>query len=578
MLKAVDVINMDAGQAKYLGKQYIFVDSTNQLSFQEVISIEPGSFKPYTPENSQVEPGNTYWIKFYAHHEDSQGLIYIYFKMQLEDVSFFIPCGTDTFCKQQAGLSLPFSKWYLHYRKPFFVLPKGIPDTACCYFKINVQHKTGTGISFMHHRKFFNNEQTQLLFYGLFFGIIFIAAFFSLIFFIRMHEKAYLFYSLYVLSFALFAAVDWGLIIYVISGTGVAWSNDLYTIPFMMITVFLLLYAKHFIDTKKNMPAVNRVINICILARISIYIIGALFQLGVLYNPYIDNLLLLPAFIAAIISLKKRYKPARYLVLAFTVLYSGLLFHTFNYLFRDYSLRALFSIYKTGTVEIVLFSLALADRFRNLKNEKEDVQLREIKQLRENARLKEKYTIELENKVAERTDELEKANEKVRAMNEMLKSDNLKLALDVKNISRKRIMQSKVSFAEFKEIYPDKDSCFKFLEKLKWGNGFICKKCGNTKYSKGNAAYSRRCSRCGSIEQVTEGTIFKRIKFPITKAFYILFLLSLNRNISVDELSRTVDLRRQTCWYFKKKVLNVMQNSKRKSSNWPNYIFSKYQG
>ena len=128
-------------------------------------------------------------------------------------------------------------------------------------------------------------------------------------------------------------------------------------------------------------------------------------------------------------------------------------------------------------------------------------------------------------------------------------------------------MESKfksLSIFEFQERFPDKESCYRFLEELKWGNGFKCMKCGYSKSCKAHQAYSRQCNRCHTTVSVTSGTLFQGLKFSILKAFYIVYYVSTSKKgISSTELSRKLELRQKTAWFFKQKVMKAMQSSDR---------------
>lgn len=105
----------------------------------------------------------------------------------------------------------------------------------------------------------------------------------------------------------------------------------------------------------------------------------------------------------------------------------------------------------------------------------------------------------------------------------------------------------------------DKD-CLKYLARIKWRAGFCCPKCRNDNYCKGRKEFVRRCTRCKYEESVTSGTIFHKLKFPMLKAFYMVFFISTSKKgISSGELSRRVSLRQPTCWLFKRKVMHGMQ-------------------
>lgn len=193
--------------------------------------------------------------------------------------------------------------------------------------------------------------------------------------------------------------------------------------------------------------------------------------------------------------------------------------------------------------------------------------------------LLEKQKILLEEEVRVKTADLREANqhlheqaERIAHMNALLQHDNIKLEHDLKDLVEARVMQKRVSFQEFQKIYPDDEACYKFIDELKSSRDFHCKKCNHHKCSKG-VDYSRRCSRCNYIETINTGTIFAGIKFPISKAFYLLFLLSDGKHYTVGELSELVDLRQQTCWSFRKRIEERTSNlHQRNKDGWSHLI------
>ncbi len=115
---------------------------------------------------------------------------------------------------------------------------------------------------------------------------------------------------------------------------------------------------------------------------------------------------------------------------------------------------------------------------------------------------------------------------------------------------------------DFQSRFPDDESCYKYLEELKWSEGYTCKKCENKNYCKGDKPFTRQCTKCNNIESVTSGTLFHKVKFSLLKSFYIIYYLSTNKKgISSTELSRKLGLRQKTCWLFKQKVMRAMRSS-----------------
>lgn len=119
-----------------------------------------------------------------------------------------------------------------------------------------------------------------------------------------------------------------------------------------------------------------------------------------------------------------------------------------------------------------------------------------------------------------------------------------------------------LSIFEFQEMFPTDKSCYEYLETHKWSRGFKCLKCGYTKYCKASRPFERQCNSCHNSVSVTSGTLFQGLKFPILKAFYIIYYVSTNKKgIASTELSRKLELRQKTAWFFKQKVMKAMESS-----------------
>ena len=85
------------------------------------------------------------------------------------------------------------------------------------------------------------------------------------------------------------------------------------------------------------------------------------------------------------------------------------------------------------------------------------------------------------------------------------------------------IFSNSLSPEQLEEMFGNDDKCLEFLAGIKWANGFVCKKCGNTNSCAGKESFSRRCTKCKAKETATNGTVFHGVKFPISKAFYIAY-------------------------------------------------------
>lgn len=118
-----------------------------------------------------------------------------------------------------------------------------------------------------------------------------------------------------------------------------------------------------------------------------------------------------------------------------------------------------------------------------------------------------------------------------------------------------------------KVLFNDDEKVLKFISEIKWSEGFKCRKCGNNNYCEGKSPYSRRCTRCKTEESATSHTMFHNCKFPVSKAFYIAYTVCMEgKDISSYEYSDQLGLNQMTCWKFRKKIKDCLQQHSGNSS------------
>ncbi len=241
-------------------------------------------------------------------------------------------------------------------------------------------------------------------------------------------------------------------------------------------------------------------------------------------------------------------------------------------------------------IETVILSFALADRLRMIRREKQKSDQLLLERLQENSRLEkalvrelreknelsEKVNRELEDKVQQRTEalllktgELTKANEKLAIYSQKLTDMNIQLDLDnwhlkkeVKKERTARIIHEELSYEDFSKTFADNNTCLRYLENQKWASHYRCKKCGHEKYT--SKIFSRKCTRCNYIESPTAHTLFHGIKIPLNKAFFIVYASNCKgKKMTLEEMSTLLDIGKNTCWDFRKKIKARMVEKKK---------------
>ncbi len=531
-----------------------------------------------------------YWLEFSVRNTSSTTWYLEVSDPHIDSVALY----TSDSLVGESGFYKLFSERSYAHKNHLFHLPLAKGETRTFYLRLNPHYgiRFHFSIKSDHYNLAYALNEYGVL--GMYYGIILIMAIYNLFIYLSIREKVHLFFVFYALSCGLRSFAEDGL------GFQFLWPSyplfnyyvDLFSPPLLLIS--FALYSESFLNIRNRLPVLHRLI---LYSCFFYFLLFTIHFTGLLPDKSKSIFILLPfalIYISAVLIYLKGYTPARFYVVG----YSFILISLTIYIFRIYGLLPegplIAYCFNIGFIlEVVILSFALGDKIRVEKEAKEVSQHKMFVQLQENQRLKDSLNQELEIKIRERTSELQESNEELQKaqekiehayaqleeqaksiarLNERLNADNKELKTNVKELSKARVMFKAVNFDEFSNIYPDDDTCLRYLAELKWKSGYSCRKCKNDTYSDGRSSYSRRCTRCGYEESATAYTIFHRNRLPLTKAFYMVFLVSTyKKGISSEELSRKLELRQKTCWTFKQKIVQAINASSGKKFNPENW-------
>ena len=108
--------------------------------------------------------------------------------------------------------------------------------------------------------------------------------------------------------------------------------------------------------------------------------------------------------------------------------------------------------------------------------------------------------------------------------------------------------------------FPTQKDCLTHLENSRWGDKAICPYCGSI-----NAAplqHRHRCYDCKTSFSVTVGTIFHHTHLPLQKWFLaISLILNAKKGISALQLSRDIEVNKNTAWRIVMQIRKAMTQS-----------------
>lgn len=113
--------------------------------------------------------------------------------------------------------------------------------------------------------------------------------------------------------------------------------------------------------------------------------------------------------------------------------------------------------------------------------------------------------------------------------------------------------------------FSDAVKAAEYLEAIRWANGVVCPKCGESEripYRLGGKAAARRVLKCRACRKqftVTVGTIFESSHVPLNKwlaAFYL--LCSSKKGMSAHQLHRMLGVSYKTAWFMFHRIREAM--------------------
>jgi len=107
--------------------------------------------------------------------------------------------------------------------------------------------------------------------------------------------------------------------------------------------------------------------------------------------------------------------------------------------------------------------------------------------------------------------------------------------------------------------YPTDNDCLTHLEKVRWPGGPRCPYCNSANTSALPKEHRYHCNNCNTSYSVTVGTIFHDTKLDLQKWFLaISLILNAKKGISSRQLSRDVEVNKNTGWYMAMRIRKAM--------------------
>lgn len=123
----------------------------------------------------------------------------------------------------------------------------------------------------------------------------------------------------------------------------------------------------------------------------------------------------------------------------------------------------------------------------------------------------------------------------------------------------------KLTLGDLDERFTDPTAAAEYLESIRWANGVVCPKCGESEREPYRLKNQKRrlwkCRACRKQFTVTVGTIFESSHIPLHKwllAFYL--LCASKKGMSAHQLHRMLGVTYKTAWFMFHRVREAMSD------------------
>lgn len=328
------------------------------------------------PETFEKKPGFfpiTKWLKVEIDNQASENDWLLEFAFPLiYEIHVYVEDDDGVHQEINSGAMQAFSNRDIHHRHFLYNLNIAYGEKKNLYILLKGGADLHPPINIWEKDAFLERVSTEYLFQGLFYGMILVMIVYNLFIFISLRFRAYLFYVISIsLSLLAYMALN-GDAYKLLWPKAPVWNLISVSTLVSLSCVFILLFTRDFLETNRYLPKFKYVTWLLMICN-GLILVFLLFDLYLALNMmFLTTFLTFSSIITVgFMSLMKGVRAARFFVIGWLVFLGG----TFITILEraviiPYSIVTEYAGQGAMVVEVVLLSLALADKISIIRKEK----------------------------------------------------------------------------------------------------------------------------------------------------------------------------------------------------------------
>ncbi len=321
--------------------------------------------------------------------------------------------------QQLGGDSVPAAQRSFDHRAPLFAVQLAPGEQRSLYFRANSSGNLALDARLWNARAFEQYAHSASLLLALYFGLLLGLASYNLLLFVALREPSLLFYVLFVASFAAGMLGFSGLGAQYLWPQGGAWGSRALPFSLALANAAAVLLARSFLDSAANAPLWHRWLRVDLGVQLAIAVGTLLLPLPLILQALvptsIGNILLLLAY--GIRCMRRGVPAASVFVGAKLLLMGGaVLLALRNFGLLPSNTISVNAMQIGSALEMLLLSFGLASRLNALRQQKVTTQASTLAAQQHSLQALQEQERVLEQRVAERTEALAAANERLREL------------------------------------------------------------------------------------------------------------------------------------------------------------------